>query len=143
MRPATARECSPRAAAGFLGSALTTAAGVAGGLVAGNALMNLFSGHGGYGSVPSGGFIPTAAAASPWGAPGGADPYDQGGAEKSEPDSSGWTTADPGQQAPDSSGWTDPGQDNQPAPDDSGWTDPGSDAGTDLFDTGTDSSDWT
>ena len=33
---------------GFLGSALTTAAGVAGGLVAGNALMGLFSGnHGG------------------------------------------------------------------------------------------------
>ncbi len=32
---------------GFLGSALTTAAGVAGGVVAGNALMGLFSGHGG------------------------------------------------------------------------------------------------
>jgi hypothetical protein len=30
---------------GFLGSALTTAAGVAGGLVVGNALMNAFSGH--------------------------------------------------------------------------------------------------
>ena len=37
-----------RPGSGFLGSALTTAAGVAGGLVAGNALMNLFSGsHGG------------------------------------------------------------------------------------------------
>ena len=32
---------------GFLGSALTTAAGVAGGMVVGNALMNAFSGHGG------------------------------------------------------------------------------------------------
>ncbi len=32
---------------GFLGSALTTAAGVAGGMVAGNALMGLFEGHGG------------------------------------------------------------------------------------------------
>lgn len=31
----------------FLGSALTTAAGVAGGMVVGNALMNAFSGHGG------------------------------------------------------------------------------------------------
>jgi hypothetical protein len=30
---------------GFLGSALTTAAGVAGGMVVGNALMNAFSGH--------------------------------------------------------------------------------------------------
>lgn len=34
---------------GFLGSALTTAAGVAGGMVAGNALMGLFSGHQGGG----------------------------------------------------------------------------------------------
>ena len=32
-----------RGGSGFLGSALTTAAGVAGGMVAGNALMNLFS----------------------------------------------------------------------------------------------------
>ncbi len=36
-----------RSGSGFLGSALTTAAGVAGGVVAGNALMDLFSGHGG------------------------------------------------------------------------------------------------
>ncbi len=32
---------------GFLGSALRTAAGVAGGVVAGNVLMDMFSGHGG------------------------------------------------------------------------------------------------
>jgi hypothetical protein len=128
---------------GFLGSALTTAAGVAGGLVAGNALMNLFSGgHGGFGSVPAGGFIPTADAASPWAAPGGAspgvDPYDVGGAEKTEPDSSGWTTDQP---APDDSGWTDAGSapDGQQAPDDSGWTD----AGDSSFDGGSDSTDWT
>ena len=40
-----------RGGSGFLGSALTTAAGVAGGVVAGNALMNMFSGHheGGFG----------------------------------------------------------------------------------------------
>jgi hypothetical protein len=43
-----------RQGSGFLGSALTTAAGVAGGLVAGNALMNLFSGGHGFG----GGFAP-------------------------------------------------------------------------------------
>jgi len=36
-----------RGGSGFLGSALTTAAGVAGGMVVGNALMNAFSGHGG------------------------------------------------------------------------------------------------
>ncbi len=39
---------------GFLGSALTTAAGVAGGVVAGNALMGLFEGHGG--GLGGGGF---------------------------------------------------------------------------------------
>ena len=38
-----------RSGSGFLGSALTTAAGVAGGLVAGNALMGLFSGSHGLG----------------------------------------------------------------------------------------------
>jgi uncharacterized protein len=40
---------------GFLGSALTTAAGVAGGVVAGNLLMDMFSGHGG-GGLGGGGF---------------------------------------------------------------------------------------
>lgn len=51
-----------RQGSGFLGSALTTAAGVAGGMVAGNALMNLFSGH-----HEGGGFA--APVASPWGTP--------------------------------------------------------------------------
>lgn len=40
-----------RGGSGFLGSALTTAAGVAGGLVVGNALMGMFSGHGGAGGL--------------------------------------------------------------------------------------------
>jgi hypothetical protein len=44
-----------RSGSGFLGSALTTAAGVAGGVVAGNALMDLFSGHGGGGGGLFGG----------------------------------------------------------------------------------------
>lgn len=44
-----------RSGSGFLGSALTTAAGVAGGLVAGNALMNLFEGNHGYGGGFGGG----------------------------------------------------------------------------------------
>ena len=38
-----------RGGSGFLGSALPTAAGVAGGMFVGNALMNAFSGHGGGG----------------------------------------------------------------------------------------------
>jgi len=45
---------------GFLGSALTTAAGVAGGMVVGNALMGAFSGHGG-GESPFGGSSATTA----------------------------------------------------------------------------------
>jgi hypothetical protein len=48
-----------RQGSGFLGSALTTAAGVAGGVVAGNALMSLFSPHSSFGG----------GGASPWGAP--------------------------------------------------------------------------
>ena len=44
-----------RSGSGFLGSALTTAAGVAGGVVAGNALMDMFSGHGGMGGGFGGG----------------------------------------------------------------------------------------
>jgi uncharacterized protein len=54
-----------RGGSGFLGSALTTAAGVAGGVVAGNALMNLFSGREGFG----GGGAFGAPAASPWATP--------------------------------------------------------------------------
>ena len=57
-----------RPGSGFLGSALTTAAGVAGGVVAGNALMNLFSGHSGSaGGLGGPGFAP---GGSPWGTPG-------------------------------------------------------------------------
>ena len=46
-----------RGGSGFLGSALTTAAGVAGGMVAGNALMGMFSGHGGMGGGMGGGMF--------------------------------------------------------------------------------------
>jgi hypothetical protein len=117
---------------GFLGSALTTAAGVAGGMVAGNALMNLFSGgHGGMG----GGFMP-APSANPWAAPASAspavDPYDVGGADKGSADASGWTDADP-QPAPDPNDWS-----SQPDADSSGWTDPGGD----VPDAGGGSDDW-
>ncbi len=72
-----------RSGSGFLGSALTTAAGVAGGLVAGNALMSLFSGsHGGGfgGGGFGGGGNTTVIENSPWGgAAGGNQGYvDQG-----------------------------------------------------------------
>jgi hypothetical protein len=113
---------------GFLGSALTTAAGVAGGLVAGEALMNLFRGGGGgfgggfgggYPAAPAG-FTPEAGPqASPWGggqpAP---DPYDAGGAPKDSSDT-GWTSTDQGggQQPSTDSGWQDTSQT------DSGWQD--------------------
>jgi len=55
-----------RPGGGFLGSALTTAAGVAGGMVAGNALMSLFSPHsyGGGLAGPS-----SMLGSSPWGSP--------------------------------------------------------------------------
>ncbi|MBV8589671.1 MAG: DUF2076 domain-containing protein, partial [Acetobacteraceae bacterium] len=66
---------------GFLGSALRTAAGVAGGVVLGNALMDMFSSHSahaaglggaGLGEAGLGGAAGAAgAAAGPWGAPGG------------------------------------------------------------------------
>ena len=51
IRRTTSPACSSGGGSGFLGSALTTAAGVAGGLVVGNALMNAFSGHSGIGEA--------------------------------------------------------------------------------------------
>ncbi len=120
---------------GFLGSALTTAAGVAGGMVAGNALMNLFSGsHTDAASAASSaasGFIPVAPS-SPWAAPSGAtpvsDPYDVGGADKGAPDQGGWQ-----QPAPDAGGWDTSDQ----SVDTGGWTDASSD------DSSGSSDDWT
>jgi hypothetical protein len=60
-----------RGGSGFLGSALTTAAGVAGGMVAGEALMSLFSPHRGFegGGFGGGGFGGGMAGGSPWASP--------------------------------------------------------------------------
>ncbi len=77
-----------RSGSGFLGSALTTAAGVAGGMVAGNALMNLFSPHA-PGADLGGGEFGGAGAASPWGSP-------EGGADPGYVDQGSWTTPDAG-----------------------------------------------
>ena len=80
----------------FLGSALTTAAGVAGGMIVGNMLMNAFSGHGNTAQAATGG--------TPW-----------TNATSAPPDS-GWQEAspvshqDPGQE---DSGWTDAGSDEE------------------------------
>jgi len=118
---------------GFLGGALRTAAGVAGGLVAGEALMNLFEGNrggfgggGGFGGseVVPGGFVP-AAAESPWLGGGqsgaGPDPYDQGGLPKDDAASDPFAAAPP---AADTSGWA-------PAPDQGGLQDASADPGVD------------
>jgi hypothetical protein len=128
---------------GFLGSALSTAAGVAGGLVAGEALMSLFRGGGyggGFGGFGGGyptapvGFTPEAVPqGSPWGggqpAP---DPYDAGGAPKDSSDT-GWTGTDQG------SGWQDTSQSDPGGQDtsqsDSGWQDASNDDGGGWTDT--------
>jgi hypothetical protein len=101
---------------GFLGSALTTAAGVAGGMLAANAISGMFSGHGmGRGMDSSqAGFAPSSSGfieapgqqATPWATPSAApavDPYDQGGEAKAYPvaDNRGWDTDSGG------SDWTD------------------------------------
>ena len=93
-----------RGGSGFLGSALTTAAGVAGGMVVGNMLMNAFSGGGAAQAA-------SAAASSPWTNP-TSDPYAQGG----EPKDGGWEQATPASHQ--DSGWEQA---------DSGWSDAGSD----------------
>jgi hypothetical protein len=117
-----------RSGSGFLGSALTTAAGVAGGLVVGNALMGLLEPHpsygGGFGSF---GGMP---GASPWGAAAGGAAA--GGAAFGAPGQAGvdqgtWdTNTAPDQGAVDQGTWDQP----DPSGGDSGsWSDPGGDTG--------------
>jgi hypothetical protein len=106
-----------RSGSGFLGSALTTAAGVAGGLVAGNALMSLFSGSRG-GAEAFGGASPLAAA-NPWGGAPAVAP------EQGYVDQGTWST-DPGTPQVD-----------QASSDNQGYVDNGS------WDTSTDQSSWT
>lgn len=98
---------------GFLGSALTTAAGVAGGMVVGNMLMNAFSGGGAAHAASAA----SGAAGSTWTNP-TSDPYAQGG----EPKDGGWqqptSYQDTAQDSAQDGGW-------QQA--DGGWSDAGSD----------------
>ena len=95
-----------RSGSGFLGSALTTAAGVAGGMVAGNMLSNLLSGEHHMGGMPSG------LQSGPWGAPSGVDQGPWGG---------GGTPAG-NQDFVDSGSWDQPVAD-PPAAQDSSWSD--------------------
>jgi hypothetical protein len=94
-----------RGGSGFLGSALTTAAGVAGGMVVGNALMGAFGGHNNSAQV----------AASPWG---GAAANTGGGIF----DNAGVVPTDPTAGYVDNTGYSDPfagggdPKDSQPAP---------------------------
>jgi hypothetical protein len=125
-----------RSGSGFLGSALTTAAGVGGGILAADALMNLFSGHRDTGGGAFGGGYPGAAPGveSPWGgapaAPPGQDYVDQGSWDNS------------GGAAPSNQDYVDNGNWDQPSPDasdsgssDSGWdsSDSGGGGGSDSL----------
>lgn len=120
-----------RQGSGFLGTALTTAAGVAGGMVVGNALMGLFSPHnalaGGLGGA-TGGLTPGLGDSSPWGSgAGGSDPgyVDQGS----------WSSPDQDPGTGSGGGFADQGSWDQGGGggDQTAWNDPGSswDGGSD------------
>jgi uncharacterized protein len=91
---------------GFLGSALTTAAGVAGGVLAADAIRDMFSPRQGLGGeMGGGGFL-------------GGAPADQGYVDQGT-----WT--DPNAGAAPDQGYVDQGTWDQGGTDQSGWTDPG------------------
>jgi hypothetical protein len=109
-----------RQGSGFLGSALTTAAGVAGGLVAGEALMGLFSGHHGYGGDSFGGGGGGWGGGAPGGSPWGAPPVAPG---QDYVDTGAWDNSG-GAPAPSNQDYVDNGTWDQPAADDSSsWSD--------------------
>jgi hypothetical protein len=144
----------PQQGTGFFGSALRTAAGVAGGVLAADAITSLFSGHSGFGGgfggggFGGGGFggpgvvenvtVYNPPAGNPW----GGDPSDQGGALKDDSgkfdapptvDQSAWSPA------PDQGGggWQDASSDQG-----GGWQDASSDQGGGWDDSSGDSSDF-
>jgi len=108
-----------RSGSGFLGSALTTAAGVAGGVVAGNALMDLFSGHRGTGEGLAGGY--PGVGDSPWGGGGAGLPPSQDYVDQGSWDNTGGA-APSDQNYVDNSSWD---QGNDPSGGDSSWDDGG------------------
>lgn len=105
----------PGGGSGFLGSALTTAAGVAGGMLATNAIMGMFGGHSGFGGGMGGGFgggmgggttiVNNYGDAQQGGGFAAApDAYDQGGSQKDFGDQSGGDQSGGGWSGGDSSG---------------------------------------
>jgi uncharacterized protein len=133
-----------RQGSGFLGSALTTAAGVAGGVIAGNALMDLFSGGrgggfgGGFGGGGGGNTTIIEENNNPWGGAAGNQGYvDQGtwdtsggGAPGGNPgyvDNGTWDTTGGGDQQ---GSWTDNSNN------DAGWDTGGGGGGDAGWDTG-------
>ena len=130
-----------RSGSGFLGSALTTAAGVAGGIVAADALTSLFSGGRGYGGGLGGGFgggntTIIEENQNPWG---GAPPADQGYVDQGTWDTSGGGgQTDPGT----NSGYVDNGSwDTSGGSDQSSWSDNSSSDDTSWDSSGGGSSD--
>lgn len=107
-----------RSGSGFLGSALTTAAGVAGGIVAADALTSLFSGGRGLGGGLGGGGNTTIIEQNPWG---GAPPADQGYVDQGTWDTSGGGQTDPGYV--DNSSWDTSGSDQSSFSDNTGGAD--------------------
>jgi len=105
-----------RSGSGFLGSALTTAAGVAGGMVVGNMLTNMFTGGGHMGGSWGGGQS-FGAGGSPWGAPAPAV-TDQGAWDNSA-----------GAAAPSNQDYVDNGSWDQQPPQDASGADNSSDGG--------------
>ncbi len=111
-----------RGGSGFLGSALTTAAGVAGGMVAGNLLTNMLTGGhhtggGSWGGDQSGG--------GAWGG---------GAAAPGVTDQGTWDSG--GAAAPSNQDYVDNGTWDQPPAQDASWTDSSSDSGGGTWDSG-------
>jgi hypothetical protein len=97
---------------GFLGSALTTAAGVAGGMLAADAIRDMFSPHQGFGGALGGEAL------------GGGGLLGGAAADQGYVDQGTWT--DPNAGAAPDQGYVDQGTWDQGGGDQSGWTDPGS-----------------
>lgn len=116
-----------RGGSGFLGSALTTAAGVAGGMLAFNAIEGLFTDRGAQ-QIGAGTFGTDQTGGGGFDQSGWANiPPDQGGADNSGwaggADNSGWQTL-PDQSSGDNSGWqNDPGPGTDDSSSGGGWDD--------------------
>jgi uncharacterized protein len=125
--PATQPGMFQRSGSGFLGSALTTAAGVAGGVLAADAIRDLFSPR----QTLGGGFAPDA-------------PLGGGGMPSADPgyvDQGSWTSPDPGAGQPDP-GYVDSGTWDQGGTDPSATPDPTNDPSGGGWDQGSSDSGW-